>query len=224
MSRRYCFLNYPLDPAAPSPPAIPSVELKPFLRLEKDGANVTTITLTSHSGTHIDVPTHVVDGGLTMTQMDAADFVFTAPGVIDLPMEDARVVQAEDLEPFIYRLKDVDLLLVRFGWGAVRKTDGVRFSQKSPGFGVESARFLREKLPALRGLGMDVPSVACIEHLDTTMAAHDELLSGDQRHFIIIEDMDLDQNLQDLSEVYVAPMMAVDLDGGPATIIGALGN
>ena len=44
-------------------------------------------------------------------------------------------------------------------------------------------------------MGLDVPSVAVIACLESTMPAHNELLAGDGRRFLIIEEMNLDQDL-----------------------------
>ena len=59
----YIFLGFPQKMGAPSPPAIPTIELSPFLTIEDDGANVTMMKLTSHTGTHMDAPFHVIEGG-----------------------------------------------------------------------------------------------------------------------------------------------------------------
>lgn len=223
MANRYVYLGYPLRSDAPSPPAIPPIETSPFLTIGNDGANVTMLRLTSHTGTHLDTPRHVIADGLSLTDLEPGDFVFECPAVLDLPLEDATVVQPEHLEPFVAQAQDADLLLFRFGYAGVRRSDPARFSIKSPGFGVESARFLRESCPQMRGLGMDVPSLSCIEHLDATMAAHHELLGGAGRRFLVIEDMRLDQDLADLRRVIVAPLLVDGCDGGPCTVIGELG-
>lgn len=220
---KYIFLGFPQRIDAPSPPAIPAIKLGPFLTIDEDGANVTMMNLTSHTGTHMDVPFHVIEGGLTITDLEAGDFVFENPVVIDLPMVDTQVVQPDDLEPFVQAGQEADLLLMRFGYGPVRRANPDRYSVKSPGFGVASAEYLRQRFPRLRGLGMDVPSLSCIEYLDETMAAHHILLGGEGRRFIIIEDMNLDQDLTRLMKVIVAPLMVEGLDGAPVNVIGELG-
>jgi kynurenine formamidase len=224
MTEKYIYLSFPLRPDAPSPPAIPTIDLSPFLTIENDGANVTKMTLTSHTGTHLDTPNHVIPDGLTLTELGPEDFVFASPRVIDLPLGDTEVVQPAHLEPLIDGAKDADFLLFRFGYADVRRQDKDRFSVKSPGFGVESARYLRENLPEMRGLGMDVPSLSCIEYLDETMAAHHELLGGEGRRFIVVEDMDLEHDLSDLTKVIVAPLLVESIDGGPVTVLGVLGE
>jgi kynurenine formamidase len=161
--------------------------------------------------------------GLTLTDLYPEDFVFDQPFVIDLPLEDATIVQPEDIEPFTEAALKANFLLFRFGYADVRRQEKERYSTKSPGFGVESARYLRESFPALRGMGMDVPSLSCIEYLDETMEAHHELLGGEGRRFIVVEDMDLDHDLSSLSQVIVAPLLVDQIDGGPVTVFGVLG-
>ncbi len=220
---RIVSLGFPLRKDSPNPPAIPPIQLTPFLSLEKgDGANVTLIKAASHTGTHLDVPVHVAAGGLTLTDFRPDEFVFTRPAIIDLHLADSQVVQPEDIKPLLPKAKEADLLLCRFGYGEVRRTDPKRYSAMCPGFGVESARFILEELPNLRALGMDVPSLACIATLEQTMLAHNVLLEGPGRRFLVIEDMDLEQDLSGLSDVILAPWWIAGLDGAPCMVFGVL--
>ncbi|MDP3724205.1 MAG: cyclase family protein [bacterium] len=43
--------------------------LKRIKTIEKDGANVTSITIGSHGGTHIDAPKHFVRGGASIDKI-----------------------------------------------------------------------------------------------------------------------------------------------------------
>jgi len=219
---QYIFLGFAQRSDAPSPPAIPTIKTRPFLTIEKDDANVTMMELTSHTGTHLDTPAHVIADGMTLTDLHAEDFVFHSPKVFDVRLGDTEIVQPEHLEPFVSQGQGADLLLFRFGCAEVRRTDPKRFSTKRPGFGVESAEFLRANFPAMRALGMDVPSLSCIEHLDRTFRAHHALLGGAGRRFLVIEDMNLEYDLSTLRSVVVAPLLVERIDGGPCTIIGEL--
>jgi kynurenine formamidase len=178
------------------------------------------IKFASHSGTHLDVPIHVVPDSFSLSDFSAQDFVFEYPVVVDLPLDDAAIVMPEDLEIISEKGKTADFMLFRFGYGEIRKNDPLRYTTKSPGFGVESARFIRENFPALRAIGMDVPSLACIEYLDKTMAAHNVLLEGENRRFIVVEDMNLEMNLSGLSAVIVSPLQVENIDGCPCTVFG----
>jgi kynurenine formamidase len=218
------FLNFPLTTDDPTPPAIPRPEFTPFMSLVKgDDANVTTITVVSHTGTHVDAPWHVIKDGITITDFQANELIFDHPAVFDLALKDEQIVMPEDLLPFVKLGKESDLLLFRFGYGPVRRSDPSRYSQKCPGFGVESAEFLLQNFPKTRCVGMDVPSLACIASLDKTMKAHNVLLAGNDGRFLVIEDMNLDQDLSGLHRVILAPWLIKNLDGGPATIFGEIG-
>lgn len=224
---RYVFLGFPQRPDSPSPPAIPTIQLEPFLTLDGDNANVTMMRLTSHTGTHLDVPRHVFTNGRTVTDYEAADFIFHRPAIIDLPLNDCEVVESAQLARFVNGAKNADILLFRFGYGPVRRSDPARYSTRAPGFGVESAQFLRDHFPKLRAVGMDVPSLSCIEHLEDTFQAHHVLLAeGAQesttRRFIIIEDLNLEQELHGLTTVIVAPLLVDSLDGSPCNVIGVV--
>lgn len=219
---RYLSLGFAMRTDAPSPPAIPALQREPFLTIAKDNANVTLLRFTSHTGTHLDVPRHVFADGLTVTDLSPADFIFRRPVVLDIPLLDCAVVMPDHLAPLVEHARDADFLLFRFGYGTVRRHDPQRYSTRSPGFGVESAAFIRSSFPKLRGLGMDVPSLSCIDSLDVTFAAHHELLGGEGRRFVVVEDMNLDQNLRGLVMLIVAPLLVDQCDGGPCTIYGVL--
>jgi arylformamidase len=217
---RYIWLSFPLDINGPRPPAIPAPKLKPLYTVEKDDASVQILEVASHTGTHVDAPQHVSEMGLSILEFSPEEFIFTKPVVIDLQLGDTEIVKAQHLQDYKTQLVKADLALFRFGCGQIRRTDPKRFSTQCPGFGVESARWLRENCPKLRAAGMDVPSLACIASLDKTMASHNELLEGKGRRFLVIEDMNLEADLTGLCEVRINPWLVKGMDSGPCSIIG----
>ena len=206
----------------PRPPAIPAPTLEPFLTIEKDGANVQTLKLASHTGTHVDAPLHIVEGGISINEFVPEELIYTKPVVIDLRLTAAKIVMPKHLNPYANAISNADIALFRFGTGKIRRSDPKRFALKSPGLGVEAAKWLRESFPSLRAMGMDVPSLACIDSLDETMAAHNILLGGKGRRFLIIEDMNLEHNLPGLREVRINPWLVSGMDSGPCTVIGVM--
>jgi arylformamidase len=219
---RYVWLSYPLALDGPRPPAIPAPELTDLYTVAKDGAGVQILRVANHTGTHVDSPCHVISGAVRITDYSPEELIFTRPVLIDLRLPDATVLMPGDLEPFVERLRDADIALFRFGYGDVRRTDPKRFSARCPGFGVESARCLRQTCPSLRAMGLDVPSVAVIACLESTMPAHNELLAGEGRRFLIIEEMNLNQDLSTLVEVRLNPWLVQGMDSGPCSIVGVL--
>jgi kynurenine formamidase len=219
---RYVWLSFPLGLDDPRPPAIPAPTLEPFLTIESDGANVQILRLASHTGTHVDSPLHVVENGISITEFAPEEFIYVKPVVMDLRLADAQVVTSDHLKPFASLLADADIALFRFGVGEIRRSDPRRFSLKSPGFGVEAAGWLKAKCPNLRALGMDVPSLACIDRLDETMTAHNVLLGGEGSRFLVIEDMNLEHDLTGLKEVRISPWLVSGMDSGPCSVVCVL--
>jgi arylformamidase len=219
---RYVYLSYPLDLDGPRPPAIPAPEMAPLYTVARDGASVYILKLANHTGTHLDTPCHVVDGGVRITDYRPEELLFTRPVVVDLRLADKSIVMPEQLAPRRELLRGADIAMFRFGYAGVRREDKARFSACCPGFGIEAARWLRDECPQLRAMGMDVPSLATIASLDTTMAAHNVLLEGPGRRFLVIEEMKLDEDLGRLREVRVAPWLVLGMDSGPCTIVGVV--
>lgn len=78
-------LSHPLETGMPVFPGDPEVRIEPALAVPEDGVAVARLDLGSHTGTHIDAPSHSVVGGAT---------------VDELPLEwlvgDARVLRVTD--------------------------------------------------------------------------------------------------------------------------------
>jgi len=222
-AQRIILLSFPMSPASPVPPAIMPMQITPRYQLAAgDDANVYRVSFDNHSNTHVDAPAHVVKDGLCIAEFTFADFVFVRPVVLDLPLPDATIIEPEHLEPHLARLRDADILLLRLGYGPVRRREPKRYLAKCPGFGKAGAEYLRQELPHLRAVGMDVPSFVCIEYLAQTMAAHHVVLEGRGRRFLLIEDMDLDKDLSDLSQVLLVPWLIAGVDSAPCTVLGVL--
>ena len=64
MSVEIISLSHPITLHDPNPPAIPAPEISQLYSIAADGANVFILKIALHSGTHVDAPAHVVDGGL----------------------------------------------------------------------------------------------------------------------------------------------------------------
>jgi len=214
-------LSYPLRVEDPRPPAIPapSIEICMSIR-EGDDANVQILRVANHTGTHVDAPAHVIDGGSTIHDFLPEDLIYRRIAIIPLKKTDAEIVTPEDLLPFQEVLSTAEIALFNFGYGSIRRSDPQRYSLQSPGFGIQSAEWIRNNCPRLRALGMDVPSFSVIAHIKETMKAHNILLGQKDRKFILIEEMNLEPDLVGLSEIRVNPWLVEGLDSSPCSIIG----
>jgi arylformamidase len=222
MKEKMIWLSYPVSPNDPRPPAIPQPELKVFLTIAKDGANVQVLKIASHTGTHLDTPFHVVSYGIGLNNYSPEEFLFERPIIVDLQIKDSKIIMPEDIKKFKKILNKADIALFRFNRGKIRKSDPKRFSLHSPGFGIESAEWIRKNCKNLRAIGMDVPSLACIDYLDETMEAHNILLGGKGNRFIVIEDMNLEKNISGLKKIHIWPWFVKGMDSSPCAVVGVI--
>src|SRR2546430_16779867 len=53
----------------------PAVRIRPLMMLEKDGVRVSELRLGSHTGTHVDAPSHFIKGGKGIDRTDPERFI-----------------------------------------------------------------------------------------------------------------------------------------------------
>lgn len=114
--QRIIDLSIVLDDDAPVYPGDPRPALRQATRIETDGFNVLSLTLGSHTGTHVDAPYHVVPDGAVLDELDLT--MFAGPGVVaDVTDVGARsAITWTALEPVADRLRPGAVLLLRTGW------------------------------------------------------------------------------------------------------------
>lgn len=81
-------LSHPVEDGMPVYPGDPPVTVRPALTLDADGVAVTALEMGSHTGTHVDAPSHTVAGGRTMAEVSLDELV-----------GEALVIRVPDLQP-----------------------------------------------------------------------------------------------------------------------------
>ncbi|MFC1735772.1 cyclase family protein [Candidatus Hydrogenedentota bacterium] len=146
-------LTMPLDEETQTHPTHPSVEIKPFLTHGNDGFNVLQFTsLCTHTGTHVDFPSHLVLGG--PSALDTSLDIFVGEAVaVSIPKGPGEVVTPEELPEA--NIRQGDILLVSMGWEKALAEK--RFFDNAPGFSVNCAKFLIDK--GVKCIATDSPSI-----------------------------------------------------------------
>ena len=114
--RRIVDLSVVVDDDTQIYPGDPRPELRRATRLEVEGFNVLSVSLGSHSGTHVDAPYHVVESGARLDELDLR--LFAGRGVIaDVRDHGPRQpITWDDLGPTAGRLGPEAILVLRTGW------------------------------------------------------------------------------------------------------------
>lgn len=204
-------LSQPVAPGMPVFPGDPEVSAEPALDVVRDGCAVTAWRLGSHSGTHVDAPSHVVPGGADLDALDLG--LFTGPAVV-VDVRGAGAGERVGWDAFGEREGDLGpgvVVLVRTGWDA--RWGGPSYAEH-PWLDAEVA----ERLVAagVRTLGVDALSPDATGSTD--LAVH---------HAVLGAGGVLAENLRDLGAVQamarprvaLLPLRLAGGDGAPVRAV-----
>ena len=185
-------------------PDNPPVRIERMLDIERgDVANVSTISLGSHTGTHMDAPIHFVRGGEGMDRMP-----------LDATMGPARVIEIQD--PTSIKPDELDPHGIGRGERVLFKTQNSSLAWWTQDFiedfvyvSREAARYLAER--GVRAVGVDYLSVGgfYVDGVET----HQALLGAG---IWVIEGLDLSRVEPGDHELICLPLKVEDGDGAPA--------
>jgi arylformamidase len=74
-SSSYHDLTHLIFEDMPTYPGEPKPEFSPHFRLRRDKVNVTKLTMSSHTGTHVDAPKHFISNGQGVDSISLNDFI-----------------------------------------------------------------------------------------------------------------------------------------------------
>lgn len=212
------WLSHPLTPDSPLYGGGEGVRIQPEKSMAQgDSCNTTLLALPAHAGSHVDAPAHFIAGGRTVTDYDAAAWLFESPMVVSVPAAPGRLLGPDDLDGIRQAPADTDLLLVRTGFE--RHRDEPVYWQQGPGIVPEAAAFLKAALPRLQAVGFDFISISSLAHRETGREAHRAFLGAGIR---IFEDLSLAavEGACKLARVVALPLRIQGADGAPCTVIG----
>lgn len=155
------------------------------------GFNAERVELTTHTGTHVDVPFHFIEDGATVDRIPLERF--TGPAIaLDLRhKEPASVIGRTDLERLAGVIDSGDIVLIKTGWGEKRAITR-EYLQAWPYLDRAAAEFLVEL--NVKGVGLDTLSIGGIGEAQRSRAPHLPLLRAGA---FIVEDMRIPDALLD---------------------------
>lgn len=163
--------------------------------------NLTTLTMSAHTGTHADAPLHFSEGGTSLDQVDLSPF--WGPAQVVTVTGRSGILQPDDLSAYDLTLAP-RLLLHSSASDVDPDTFWDQYVFPSPAF----AAHLQQAGVVL--LGSDAPSMDRVESKD--MPGHHALL----RHGVaILEGLDLSNAPDGLYELCALPLKIGAGDGSP---------
>jgi len=207
-------LSHPITPTMPVYPGTeqPLVETRSFL--EDDGFVEKRMSISSHMGTHVDAPAHLLEGGTTLDMLPLEQFLGRALAV-DVSGLGQPFLEIQNLEPYLEAIQQAEFVLLHTGWS--RHWGSSSYYAGYPVFSSEAAEWLSGF--GFKGLGMDTMSVDAMD--SESLPVHKAFL---QRETILIE------NLTNLAAVPCSPFLfssfplsLEEADGSPVRAVACVG-
>ena len=205
-------LTHTITPDIPVYPGTPSPAMSPLCTITSSGFRETAIALTSHTGTHMDAPSHVSRQGSSLDQLPVSQFCGRAVA-LDVSQV-GPVITAEFLKAHHDSLYCAAFLLFYTGW-AKKWGTGDSLEDTFPVPDEEAARYLVSC--GLKGVGTDAISV---DRISGPLTAH-QIFLGDG--MVIIECLCLKKVAGRKDFLFFAlPLKTENADGAPVRAIAEL--
>ncbi|GAA1219322.1 cyclase family protein [Rhodoglobus aureus] len=205
-------LSHPIITGMQVYPGDPAVSIESALAVAEDGVDVSLLHLGSHTGTHLDAPSHTVAGGRT-----------TGSIAIDELVGDALVVHLSGLAAHAtYGLDEItaalgelppavpDIVIMNTGWAKHFSTDE---ALNHPALAPDAATELMRR--GMRLLAVDTLSPDPTGEGSTGFPVHEVVLGGDA---LIVENITGLDGLPQRLRVGFFPL-AIDADGAPVRAV-----
>lgn len=189
-------LTFPIENGMPYYPGDPEPKIEKFTSIEKEGYVVHKLTIGTHTGTHVDVPSHFIPEGKTLDQIEITRFSGKAY-VIAIEKEKINKEDIPNVES--------EILLIYTGTSKSWK-NGWNINKYS----IITEEASKEISKRFKLVGIDSPSIGSFE-------THRILLKNE---IIIVENL---ANLDKITGKYVDflcfPLLIKGADGSPVRAI-----
>jgi arylformamidase len=206
-------LSHTISPDMPVYPGTEPPMFSTACTIEGIGFMEKKITLYSHTGTHMDAPSHIIPGAKTLDQMPPDRFVGKG-AVVDIRGNNGSAIDIELLKPHQGRIEGSEFLLLHTGWGDLWGEEA--YLNGFPVLSHDAAAWLAGF--SLKGIGAD--TISADEAESTTFPIHTIFL---KRDIVIIENLTNLGALPDTEFVFTCfPLKIEEADGSPVRAVALL--
>lgn len=209
MFRKIYDITLPLTPGMITYPEDPPYTAEQLYSLTKgDSFNLTTLHMGSHSGTHLDAPSHCLAQGLTVDQISLHDLMGAAK-VIEV-QKAAKCILPDHLRDKDIQYGDRILFKTR---NSLQLKKGI-FDQNYVFLSPQAAEYLVQK--GVRLVGIDYLSIDSLNPVGENRSCHQILLSVG---IAILEALDLEGVSEGEYDLIALPLRISGGDGSPVRAI-----
>ncbi|WP_262179598.1 cyclase family protein [Haloarcula laminariae] len=223
-------LSHPIESGMPVYPGDPAVTIDSHATMAADGYRVSALSCGSHTGTHVDAPSHTEPDGATLDELPVSRFVRDAVRV-DLRDRGAR----EPIRPADLPTVDAGAVVLWTGWdrhwGEPKYLDHPYLTPDAArhcveqGYDVATDALNVDPTPADGASGSDDPHATDgasndpqipADHPDAGVPAHHELLGNGR---LIAENLTNLDSVPARFELTALPLALAEGDGGPVRAV-----
>ncbi len=173
-------LSLSINPETKIFPGSPHVAFLKWAKLDIDGYDLETMFLSTHTGTHIDAPSHFINGGDSVDKIDENRFYMKNTYLLNIQKKSNELITVQDIENTLVSINEGDTLIFSTGWE--NQINSKSYMTANPGLSKETAIYLSNK--KINAVGIDGPSIDAGN--DSRFIAHEILLKN---KIIIIENL-----------------------------------
>ena len=190
----------------------PAFEL--YNTIEKDGFAELKMTFCTHTGTHIDAPSHILKNRKSLDRFPVDKFIGKA---ITIPCLNLNVIGLEYLKVYTKKIAQVEFILFFTGWQYKWNTE--HYFEDFPVLSKDAAQWLTTF--KLKGIGFDAISADRInmpEKKESIALPNHFILLG--KEVLLIENLtNLDKLTEDIFTFQCMPLKIENADGSPVRAI-----
>lgn len=183
-------------------------EIYNIATIEKDGFNEKSLNIYTHTGTHIDAPSHMINKGKTIDEFNINEFIGIA---IIIDISSIKEVTLKEIMKYEDKIINCDFLILKTGYEKYWGTK--EYFNNYPSLTEEAAKWICDF--NLKGIGIDAISIDKFDSIDFEI--HNIILS---RGKLIIENLtNLDIINREEFTLVATPLKIEDGDGSPVRAV-----
>ena len=202
-------------------PMMPPLQITRSHDHDQDGLNISHLSMSTHSGTHLDAPLHHVVGAEDIASI-SLDRLIRPAFCLHVAHQGGEEITAEELEAEAEGLEVGDMLFLHSGWDAYYRTDHAQYDVH-PYLSTSAADWIVDRGVGLLGLDVltpDAPQGRRPPGFDWPV--HHALLGAG---VLIVENLaHLDLVCGSRFEAWVIPMPIAGADGAPARVLARIAS
>lgn len=203
--------NMPVYPGTDQP------SLKIICNHENDGFKETSLTMASHTGTHMDAPNHIFADRTTLDNLPVEQFIGSALVIDCSDLQQGKKISMDLINAVKEKANQADFLLFFTGWDQYWGTP--TYFGNYPYLTEEVADYLIQSKK--KGVGLDVISIDSMS--DANLTIHKKVLADND--VIIVENLTRLGEIGDGLFTFCAlPIKFKNADGAPVRAVAILND